>query len=85
MELPMSEESEVAKYYNWFLELAKPLFNLHVLEDKECNTLFWCGFHPDNHAMLLYHVSEYPCLQPRVYYYLQEVYNATCNIFSPRD
>jgi hypothetical protein len=70
MELPMSKESEVTKYYNQFLDLAKPLLDSDVLEDKECNALFWCGFHLDDCVMLLYHFSKYPCQPPGVYYHL---------------
>jgi hypothetical protein len=40
MELPMSEESEVTKYYNQFLDLAEPLLDMCILVDEECNALF---------------------------------------------
>ena len=62
MELPMSEESEVTQYYNRFMGLAEPLLDSCSLEDKECDALFWCGFHPDNRALLQYCLDDYPCL-----------------------
>jgi hypothetical protein len=70
MELPMTEESEVTKYYNWFLDLTEPLLDLCMLEDKECNTLFWCSFHPDDHALLLYYFANYPHMPPGEYFHL---------------
>jgi hypothetical protein len=84
MELPMNEETDPTKYYNGFQDLAKPSLNLHWLDKKERDMLFQYGFYPDDCAMLLYHFSEYPCQSLRVYYYLQEVYNTACNIFSQR-
>jgi hypothetical protein len=80
----MSKESEVTKYHNQFLDLAELLLNACILEDKDFNALFWYGFHPDDHAMLLYYFSEYPRQPPGVYYHLQEAYNAACDIFSQR-
>jgi hypothetical protein len=53
MELPMSKESEVTRYYNQFLDFAEPLLDTCILENKECEELFWYGFHPDNHCLLL--------------------------------
>jgi hypothetical protein len=53
IELPMSEESEVTRYYNQFLDFAKPLLDVCILEDEECEELFWYGFHPDDRCLLL--------------------------------
>jgi hypothetical protein len=33
--LPMSKESEVTKYYNWFLDLTEPLLNVCILRRTE--------------------------------------------------
>jgi hypothetical protein len=55
MEQPlMSKQTEVTEHYNEFMELAKPLFTLYLLENKECDMLFWHGFHPDNHLLFLH-------------------------------
>jgi hypothetical protein len=62
MELPMSEESKVTEYYNRFMDLAEPLLDSRLLEDEECDALFWCGFHPDDRALLLYCLDDYPRL-----------------------
>ena len=35
MKLPMSEESEVTEYYNWFLDLTEPLLNVCILRRTE--------------------------------------------------
>jgi hypothetical protein len=84
MELPMSEESKVTQYYNRFINLAEPLLDLHLLEDEECDALFWCGFHLDNHALLLYCLDNYPHLPAGEHLPLRMIFDAAHDTFSQR-
>ena len=78
----MSKECKVTKYYGQFCKLAESLLNVHLLDDKDWDALFWHDFCLDDCALLLYYFSKHPHQPPGVYYYLQEVYNAACYIFS---
>jgi len=60
MERPMNEEDKVVRYHERFLDLAQPLLDSHWLNDKECNTLFWYGFHLQDHTMILGRVHFKP-------------------------
>jgi len=71
MEVPMNKEDQVIKYYNQFLDLAKPLLDAHWLDNNDTDKLFWYGFHPKDHAMLLYWLrSKYPHQRSEVYFTL---------------
>ena len=58
MEVPMGDSEDVADYHHKFLELVEPLLNKHLLDQVECDILFWYGFHPEDRAMLLRHLSS---------------------------
>src|SRR5260221_5822379 len=49
---PMEGEDDLAGYYERFLSLSEPLLFFCNLSRRECNKLFWQGFHPDDRAML---------------------------------
>jgi hypothetical protein len=53
MKKTMHDEDNVSMYYNRFLDLVEPLLNSHLLDNEECNMLFWYGFHPEDHAMII--------------------------------
>jgi hypothetical protein len=83
IELPMSEESEVTRYYNQFLDFAEPLLNVCILEDEECEELFWYGFHLDDHCLLLQQLFlKFPDQPLATYFHLQRVFPTACDIFS---
>jgi hypothetical protein len=83
IELPMSEEMEVTEYYKMFRDLAEPLLNTCILEDKEYKELFWYGFHLDNHSLLLWQFFfKFPNQPPASHFHLQRVFLIACNIFS---
>jgi len=83
MECPMNNEEDILNYYNHFLDLCKPLLNMHLLDEKEQNMLFWYGFSPINHTMLLCNLlPSFPEQPPTAYFCLKKVFCAACNIFS---
>jgi hypothetical protein len=83
MALPMSEESEVIKYYNQFLDFAEPLLDACILEDKECEELFWYGFHLDDRQLLLQQLFlKFPDQPLATYFHLQRVFPMAHDIFS---
>ena len=55
----MNDKDEVGKYYNQFLDLTKPLLDSCLLDDEECNKLFFYGFHLIDRALLLCRLSRY--------------------------
>ena len=77
----MCDEDDVNKYYNRFLDLANPLLNSYHLKDKECNILFWYGFHPEDCMMIL---SQFHPQQTRTYLHLKQVFCTACAIFLQR-
>jgi len=79
MEETMSSEDNVIKHYNRFLDLADPLLDSYHLKDEECDTLFWYGFHPEDHAMIL---DWFHPQQTRTYLHLKQVFCTACAIFS---
>jgi len=76
MEEAMHDEDNVNKYYNRFLDLAKPLLNSHWLDNEECNTLFWYGFHLENHTMILgwFHPKHISKNQHFLFHLIQSYY-----------
>jgi hypothetical protein len=57
-ERPKPCEAEVLQYYRQFLHLSNPLVHAHCLTDKQRDTEFWYGFHPDDCAELLLHLRR---------------------------
>lgn len=43
----MVNEDNVHTYFKHFLVLCKPLLQNQKIMDKECNTMFWGGFHSE--------------------------------------
>jgi len=48
----MEDEDNLASYFKRFQTLRDPLLFFHYLSKKECNKLFWQGFHPDDYTTL---------------------------------
>jgi len=49
---PMEDEDDLASYFERFQTLSDPLLFFRYLSKKECNKLFWQGFHPDDYTTL---------------------------------
>jgi len=41
------DDNDIALYFKQFRTLANPLLSRHYISKKECNKLFYQGFHPD--------------------------------------
>ena len=54
----MEDEDNVAEYFKCFQALSKPVLYLYGISRRECNELFWQGFHPDDRAMLFPHIID---------------------------
>jgi len=81
----MSNEDEVMTYCKRFLDLTKPLLESCWLNDEECNTLFWYGFHFEDRAMILCRLhSKHPSQRSGVYAPLRQVFCAARAIFSQK-
>jgi len=50
--LPMEEETDMINYHCEFNTLSKPLLEAGQITTGECNTFFWCSFHPKDHQAL---------------------------------
>jgi hypothetical protein len=87
MEKPMNSEDDVFGYYDQFRELAKPLFKKHWLNKDEGDVLFWYGFHPEDHAMILCRL-HHRCLgqqaRPSHYFHTQQTYLVAHKIFAQK-
>ena len=46
------DDNDIALYFKQFRTLANPLLSRHYISKKECNKLFYQGFHPDTHRSL---------------------------------
>jgi hypothetical protein len=81
----MSEQMEVTKHYDKFMDLAEPLFTSYLLENEECNVLFWHSFHPNDCLLLLHRLlPRLPDRPPIKYFSLKEVFLSACDTFSQK-
>jgi len=48
----MNDETDVINYHRQFNNLAKVLVKSGQITERECNTTFWCSFHPDDQKAL---------------------------------
>ena|SRR6266404_6575610 len=48
----MVDKDDMQQYYQRFLVLSKPLVQSRHLTDEEHDMAFWCGFHPDDQALM---------------------------------
>ena len=82
-EQAFSNEDDVIKHYDRFLDLAEPLLDSQQLDDKECDILFWYGFHPEDRAMLLYQLlAKRRNPRSETYFPFPQVFRTARAIFS---
>ena len=61
----MEDEIDVAHYFKRFRTLSDPLLFYRCMSKRECDMLFWKGFHVNNRAALLpYLLDKRPNQQP---------------------
>jgi len=62
-------------YFGHFWILSGPLLSSGYVSDTECNELFWQGFHPNDHAILLpYLVDKCPNQWPGADFNFKELF-----------
>jgi len=72
----MKDEDDVADYFDDFQALGDPLVFSSRMSTKECNKLFWQGFHADDRAMLYPHIVDRRSLRkPGVDFDYQELFD----------
>jgi len=52
----VEDNIDVAHYFERFQTLSDPLVSYGYVSEKECNKLFFQGFHPDTHRSLCQHI-----------------------------
>jgi hypothetical protein len=78
----MEDEDDVAEYFERFRSLSKPVLYLYGTSGRECNELFWQGFHPDDRAMLFPHiVDRRPFRKPGPDFDFRELFEKVHDIF----
>ena len=78
----MKDEDDVAEYFEHFQSLSDPLIYSKFMTKRECNELFWKGFHCDNRAMLYSHiVDRRPFRKPGADFDFRELFDRIHAIF----
>ena len=54
----MKDKDDVAEYFERFQSLSDRLIYFQLMTKRECNELFWKGFHCDDRAMLYPHIVD---------------------------
>jgi len=54
----VEDDINVAHYFECFRTLSNPLISYGYVSEKECNKLFFQGFHPDTHCLLRRHIID---------------------------
>ena len=79
----MEYEDDITDYFDDFWSLADPLVSSCCMSRRECNKLFWQGFHADDCAMLYPHlVGRHSFQKPGADFDYQELFNQIHAIFS---
>jgi len=82
----MEEETDVINYHHEFNMLSKPLLEAGQITTSECNTFFWCGFHPEDHQALRERlIAKQPDRPKGQAFDLQDVLDMAIAIFSGDD
>ena len=78
----MEDEDDVAEYFEHFQALSKPVLYCYGISGRECNELFWQGFHPDDHAILYPHiVNSCPFWKPGPDFDFRKLFDKVHDIF----
>ena len=54
----VEDDNDVALYFEQFRTLADPLLSRRYISEKQCNELFYQGFHPDTRRSLPQHLRD---------------------------
>jgi len=80
---PMKDEDDVADYFDDFQALGDPLVFSGHMSTKECNKLFWQGFHANDCTMLYPHIVDRCSLwKPGADFNYQELFDQIHPIFA---
>ena len=80
---PMEDEDDVADYFDDFRTLADPLVSSCRMSRRECNKLFWQGFHADDRTMLYPRlIGRHPFQKPGADFDYQELFDRVHAILS---
>jgi hypothetical protein len=78
----MKDEDDVAEYFEHFQSLSDRLIYFQLMTRRECNELFWQGFHPDDCAMLYSHIDDRHSFQrPGSDFNFRELFDKVYDIF----
>jgi len=79
----MEDEDNITDYFDDFRTLADPLVSSCRMSRRECNKLFWQGFHADDRAMLYPRlIGRHPFQKPGADFDYQELFNRIHTIFA---
>jgi hypothetical protein len=82
----MGDETDVINYQQQFNTQSKVLLNSDRMTERECNAIFWQGFHPDNQQALREHlIAMHPSKPTGEAFDLKDIFNITWAIFSGDD
>ena len=81
---PMEGEDDLASYYERFLSLSEPALFFHDVSRRECNKLFWQGFHPNDRSMLSPYVFGKQPNQSPGNIDFRDLFNIAHSVFSRR-
>jgi hypothetical protein len=78
----MKDEDDVVEYIEHFQSISDPLIYSKFMTKRECNELFWKGFHRDDHTMLYSHiVNRCPFWKPGADFDFRELFDQIHTIF----
>jgi hypothetical protein len=78
----IKDEDDVAEYFEHFQSISNPLIYSKFMTKRECNELFWKGFHRDDCAMLYSHiVDRRPFQKPGADFNFRELFDRIHTIF----
>jgi len=80
----MEDEIDVARYYESFQTLADCLHFFRHISKKECNKLFWQGFHCKDHAVLTPYLTNQRHVHPGADFDFHELFSLAYNFFAHR-
>ena len=78
----MKDKDNVAEYFECFRSISDPLIYSKFMTKRECNELFWKGFHRDDRTMLYPHiVNRRSSRRPGSEFNFRELFNKIYDIF----
>jgi hypothetical protein len=82
----MGDETDIINYQRQFNVQSKVLLNSGRMTERECNTIFWQGFHPNDQQALHKHlIAMHPSKPTGEAFDLKDIFNVAQAIFSGDD